>query len=188
MKIIAGLGNPGLKYSQTRHNVGFMAVDKLAELWGISSRWKTRKNYELAEYRLSSINETVILLKPQTFMNLSGEAVADILNWYKITPLDLLVIHDDLDLPPGKLRLRAKGSSGGHRGIESIIGELGTDVFCRVKIGVDRPPDGWEVSDYVLSGFTREEIPLLKDALQRASEAALCILEKGIAEAMNRFN
>lgn len=184
MKIIVGLGNPGSEYSMTRHNVGFMAIDELARTWGISS-WKKRNQALVAEYRGS---EPVVLVKPQTFMNLSGVAVGEVARWYKVAPEDIIVIFDDMDLPIGRLRLRTKGGSGGHRGIESLLTHLTNDSFNRVRIGIDRPPTNWQVVDYVLSSFTPEEQPLLKEAITRAAEATECIVKQGMSKAMNVYN
>ena len=184
MKIIVGLGNPGSEYSMTRHNVGFMAMDELARSLGISS-WKKRNQALVAEYRGS---EPVILVKPQTFMNLSGVAVGEVARWYKVSPEDIIVIFDDMDLPIGRLRLRMKGGSGGHKGIESLLTHLTNDSFNRIRIGIDRPPTNWQVVDYVLSSFTPEEQPLLKEAITRAAEAAQSIVKDGMSKAMNVFN
>lgn len=185
MKIIVGLGNPGREYSETRHNVGFMAVDLLAQRWKIDN-WRSRHEALVAEYRLGE--ETVLLVKPQTYMNLSGNAVGALARWYKIDIQDIIVIYDDMDLPAGKLRLRMKGSSGGHRGIESILLQLGKEEFPRVRIGIGRPPQGWQVVDYVLARFTAEESPLIEDALKKAADAAEGIVKLGLDKAMNRYN
>lgn len=184
MKIVVGLGNPGNEYSGTRHNVGFMAIDELARQWGISS-WKKRNQALIAEYRGE---EPVVLIKPQTYMNLSGVAVGELARWYKVAPEDVIVIFDDMDLPIGRLRLRMKGGSGGHRGIESLLTHLPNGNFQRVRIGIDRPPTNWQVVDYVLSGFTSVEEPLLNEALTRAAEAVECIVKQGMSKAMNVYN
>ena len=184
MKIVVGLGNPGDEYRDTRHNVGFMAVDELARRLGVHS-WKKRNQALVAEYRG---DEPIILVKPQTYMNLSGIAVGEIARWYKVPVEDVIVIFDDMDLPTGRLRLRMKGGSGGHRGIESLLTQLSKDTFCRVRIGIDRPPTGWQVVDYVLSRFTKEEQPLLESALDKAAEAVQCIVKQGMNKAMNVHN
>ena len=184
MKIIVGLGNPGSEYSDTRHNVGFMAIDALARHLGISS-WKKRNQALVSECRGS---EPMVLVKPQTFMNLSGVAVGELARWYKVPTEDIIVIFDDMDLPLGRLRLRTKGSSGGHRGIESLLTHLPNGNFPRIRIGIDRPPTNWQVVDYVLSHFTPEEQPLLSEAIKRAAEAAECIVKQGMNKAMNGFN
>lgn len=184
MKIVVGLGNPGSEYSGTRHNVGFMAIDELARRLGISS-WKKRNQALVAEYRGA---EPVVLVKPQTYMNLSGIAVGELARWYKVPPADVIVIFDDMDLPVGRLRLRTKGGSGGHRGIESLLNHLPNDGFGRVRIGIDRPPTSWQVADYVLSSFTPEEQPLLNEAIVRAAEATEYIVKQGMTKAMNVYN
>lgn len=184
MKIIVGLGNPGQEYSATRHNIGFMAVDKLAEKWAVTT-WRERYNALVAEYRGE---ETVLLVKPQTFMNLSGRAVAPLAAFYKVPYDDITVIYDDLDLPAGRLRLRLKGGSGGHRGIESMLYELAKDDFGRVRIGIGRPPQGWETVNYVLGRFTPEEAPAISQAIGQAADAVECIVKEGFTKAMNKFN
>jgi PTH1 family peptidyl-tRNA hydrolase len=184
MKIVVGLGNPGQEYSATRHNIGFMTIDKLAERWNLSS-WRDRYNAAVAEYRGE---ETVLLVKPQTFMNLSGRAVVPLAAFYKVAYEDIIVVYDDLDLPAGKLRLRLKGGSGGHRGIESMIYESGKDDFCRVRIGIGRPPEGWETANYVLGRFNADEAPAITEAIGQAADAVECILKEGFNKAMNKFN
>ena len=184
MKIVVGLGNPGAEYSATRHNVGFMVADELARHWGITS-WRSRNDAMVAEYRGT---EQIVLVKPQTYMNLSGTAVGALARWYKVPVEDIIVLFDDMDLPTGRLRLRTKGSSGGHKGIESLLTHLGQDTFARVRIGVSRPPAGWAVVDYVLSKFTTEEAPLVQEALESAAAAVECIVKQGMNMAMNKFN
>lgn len=184
MKVIVGLGNPGQEYGATRHNIGFMAVDKLAEKWSITG-WRERYNALVAEHRAE---ETVLLVKPQTYMNLSGRAVAPLAAFYKVQYHDITVIYDDLDLPVGRLRLRLKGGSGGHRGIESMLYELGNDDFTRIRIGIGRPPQGWETAGYVLNRFTDEEAPVISEAVDQAVGAVECILQEGFTKAMNKFN
>lgn len=184
MKLIVGLGNPGNEYSETRHNVGFMVIDELARQLGITS-WKKKSQSLIAECRGT---EPMVLVKPQTFMNLSGVAVGELARWYKVAVEDIVVIFDDMDLPVGRLRLRLKGGSGGHKGIESILTHLPKDNFGRIRIGIDRPQTGWQVVDHVLSRFTTEEQPLLKEAVLKAAEAAACVVEKGIDKAMNVYN
>lgn len=184
MKIIVGLGNPGNEYSGTRHNVGFMAVDELARKLGIQS-WKKRSGALIAEYRGK---EPIVLVKPQTFMNLSGTAVGELARWYKVAVEDIVVIFDDMDLPIGRLRLRMKGGSGGHKGIESLLTHLPKDNFARIRIGIDRPQTGWQVVDHVLSCFTKEEQPLLQEAITKTVEAVECVVEQGLDKAMNVYN
>ncbi|WP_346355201.1 aminoacyl-tRNA hydrolase [Azotosporobacter soli] len=185
MKIIVGLGNPGQEYSATKHNVGFMVLDELASRWNVTG-WRKRSNAEVAEYRLGS--EAVLLVKPQTYMNLSGTAVGELARWYKVAEEDIVVIFDDMDLPTGKLRLRMKGGSGGHRGIESLLQHLAKDSFLRLRMGIGRPPAGWQVVDYVLSRFTAEEQPLIAAAIERSAEAVEAIVKDGMNKAMNLFN
>ena len=184
MKLVVGLGNPGQDYSSTKHNVGFMVMDELARRWRISA-WKHRHEALIGEYRGK---EPVLLVKPQTYMNLSGTAVGELARWYKVPMEDIIVIFDDMDLPTGKLRLRIKGSSGGHRGIESLLVHLGKEEFPRIRVGIGRPPAGWQVVDYVLSRFTQEEKPLLDEALGKAADAVECILSQGFTKAMNQYN
>lgn len=184
MKIVVGLGNPGNEYCNTRHNVGFMVVDELARRLGIHS-WKKRNQALVAEYRG---DEPILLVKPQTYMNLSGIAVGELARWYKVPVEDVIVIFDDMDLPIGRLRLRMKGGSGGHKGIESLLTQLSKDTFSRVRIGIDRPPTGWQVVDYVLSSFGKEEQPLLESAIDKAVEAVECIVKQGMNKAMNVHN
>jgi PTH1 family peptidyl-tRNA hydrolase len=184
VKIVVGLGNPGPEYSATRHNVGFMVADELARFWGNTS-WRNRNEALVTEYHGT---EQVILVKPQTYMNLSGAAVGALARWYKVPVNDIIVLFDDMDLPTGRLRLRMKGGSGGHKGIESLLTHLGQDTFARVRIGVGRPPTGWEVANYVLSQFTAEEVPLVKAAIESAAAAVECIIKQGMNMAMNKFN
>ncbi len=183
MKMIVGLGNPSEKYANTRHNVGFMVLDALANDVGIRA-WRSRDSALIAEWRET---EQVLLVKPQTYMNRSGDAVGPLARWYKISEEDIVVIHDDLDLPCGKLRLREKGGTGGHHGVESVLHHVGAN-FIRVKIGIGRPQPGREVVDYVLTSFTGEERQLLTQATAQAIAAIQCFIHQGIDKAMNEFN
>ncbi|MBQ3451936.1 MAG: aminoacyl-tRNA hydrolase, partial [Selenomonadaceae bacterium] len=169
----------------TKHNVGFMLADKLAEKIS-AENWREKFNALVAESFLDG--EKILIVKPQTFMNLSGEAVAPIVNFYKIDAANLIVAHDDMDLPLGMIRLRPKGSSGGHRGVESIIQHLGTQNFPRVRIGVGRPPENWTVNHHVLSPFTQEDAEKISTAIGELVPAVLCIFKEGINNAMNKFN
>lgn len=184
MKLIVGLGNPGMKYALTRHNVGFWTIDQLSREWGIPldrEKWK-------AEVGEGVVNgEKVVLMKPQTYMNLSGESVRPAMEWLKLELEDLCVIYDDLDLPPGQIRLRLKGSSGGHNGMKSLIQHLGTDEFKRVKIGIGRPTRQ-PVPDYVLSQFSKEDTPVVYDAVDRSAEAIKYWVGANFLEAMNKYN
>ncbi|SRR5579875_2567403 len=185
MKLIVGLGNPGREYSKTRHNIGFLSVDTLAEHWGLCFG-RQRGRAEIAEGEVCG--QRVILAKPQTFMNNSGDSVRALLKLSNLTPTDLLVITDDLDLPFGRLRLRDSGSSGGQRGIQSIINQLGTSQFARLRVGIGRPPPGIDPVDYVLSPFTpseRRALPEILDRLVKGIETYLC---EGIVKAMNLVN
>ncbi|WP_232699020.1 aminoacyl-tRNA hydrolase [Brevibacillus daliensis] len=168
MKVIIGLGNPGKQYEDTRHNVGFLAIDKISKQLNIPlSQMKFRAI--IGEGNVSG--EKVLLVKPQTYMNLSGETVGQLVSYYKITANDLIVIYDDLDLPVGKLRLRVKGSAGGHNGIKSIIAHLGTQEFNRIKIGIDRPEQGKSISDYVLHSFPKSDMSFIQDAIDLSAKA-----------------
>ncbi len=186
MKIFVGLGNPTPEYAATKHNVGFMLADRLADKLSASD-WRERFNALVAETFLDG--EKILIVKPQTFMNLSGEAVAPIVNFYKVDVQNLVVAYDDMDLPLGMIRLRPKGSGGGHHGIESIIQHLGgVQSFPRVRIGVGRPPANWTVNHHVLSPFTQEDADKISVALDELVPAVLCIFKEGIDNAMNKFN
>lgn len=185
MKLIVGLGNPGRKYEKTRHNIGFSVIDQLSERFQIPVN-KEKFRGLIGEGVISG--EKVVLLKPLTYMNLSGESVRPAMDWYRAELDELLVIYDDLDLPLGKIRLRLKGSSGGHNGMKSIINHLGTDHFKRLKIGIDRPPAGMSVPNYVLAPFTSEEQPHVEQVISEASEAVETWLTEDFLQVMNQFN
>jgi peptidyl-tRNA hydrolase, PTH1 family len=182
--LIVGLGNPGERYTHNRHNVGFQCVDHLARLHDIEVR-KKRFKATLGEGQIGSRH--VVLAKPQTFMNVSGQAVVPISQWWKVPRERILVIHDDLDLPLGKVRLRPNGSSGGHNGLNSIIADLGTRDFCRLRVGIGRPEQGDPI-DYVLGNFTREQELVIKATYDLVARIVLCYLEEGIQKAMNTYN
>ena len=186
MKLIVGLGNPGRNYRWTRHNVGFLLVERLAEENGIDISKKGLKSI----YGRGKIGEEdVILAKPQTFMNLSGEAVDRLLRFFKIAPQNLVVLHDDLDLPWGKIRIRLRGGHGGHKGIKSIIEALGVDGFVRVKVGIGRPDrTGQDPADYVLEPVRGAEREEFKDTISWAAEAMEVLLTEGPEEAMNKYH
>lgn len=186
MYIIVGLGNPGKQYAHTRHNVGFDTIDILADRYHIGMDMKKHK----AICGKGVIEgQRVVLAKPQTFMNLSGESVRELADFYKIDPEEeLIVIYDDISLEPGQLRIRPKGSAGGHNGIKNIIAQLGTQVFKRVKVGVGEKPRGWDLADYVLSHFPKEERAAVEEAFGRASEAVVCMMTEGMDSAMNAYN
>ncbi|MED0939981.1 aminoacyl-tRNA hydrolase [Bacillus mobilis] len=185
MKLIVGLGNPGREYELTRHNIGFMAIDELAKRWNISLNEQKFKGVFGAGF----VNgEKVILLKPLTYMNLSGESIRPLMDYYKIDVEDFIVLYDDLDIPVGKLRLRMKGSAGGHNGVKSTISHLGTQEFQRIRMGIDRPKNGMKVVDYVLGRFTSEEIPDVGHSIERAADACEEWLNKPFLQIMNTFN
>lgn len=184
MKLIAGLGNPGGQYAETRHNVGFLLLDSLAEDLKLDFRPKFQGL--VAETQISG--EKIYLLKPQTFMNLSGRSVRELTQFYKLRPEDILVVYDDMDLPLGRLRLRNSGSAGGHNGIKSMLAELGTEDFWRLKIGIGRPPAGWDSARYVLSAFTKEDLPALDGVLERGIQAANLWAKGDGVKAMNEYN
>ncbi|SHO48211.1 aminoacyl-tRNA hydrolase [Anaerocolumna xylanovorans] len=185
MYIIVGLGNPTREYQATRHNIGFDAITKISDDYRISLDFKKHKAI-CGKGMIAG--EKVILAQPQTYMNLSGESVRELKDFYKVEPEDIIVIYDDISLEPGKLRIRTKGSAGGHNGIKSIIAHLGTEDFPRVRVGVGDKPAGWDLADYVLSRFSKEEQPVVREALGKASEAVKTILTEGMEQAMNLYN
>lgn len=186
MFIIAGLGNPTKEYEGTRHNVGFDVIDRLSEKYNIDV--ETKKHRALIGKGMIA-GQKVILAKPQTYMNLSGESIRSLVDYYKIDPEEeLLVIYDDISLGTGQLRIRAKGSAGGHNGIKNIIAHLGSQVFPRIKIGVGEKPRGYDLADYVLGHFSKAEQEQMEEGYSCAVRAAEMIVSGGIAEAMNEFN
>lgn len=185
MKLIVGLGNIGREYEGTRHNIGFMVADELAKRWGVST-WKNERNAMCAEYRMP---EKVFLIKPTTYMNLSGEAVGAFANFYNIAPEDIAVIQDDLDLPCGQLRVRRKGSAGGHNGIKSIQQHLGTGDFARFKIGIGHPArNANAVIGHVLHRFGKEEQPLIGEAVKKMADALELWLKGDMEAVMQEYN
>jgi PTH1 family peptidyl-tRNA hydrolase len=186
MHIIVGLGNPDTKYAATRHNAGYLALDRLAARNGIELKKQAFKCVT-GEGRIGG--EKVVLAKPVTYMNLSGQAVVELLNWYKIDPArELIVIYDDIDLDPGSIRIRARGSAGTHNGMRSIIGLTGTDQFPRVRVGIGKCPREWNLADYVLSNFLPEEKDEILRGLEKAAEGAELIVKEGVSEAQGKFN
>jgi PTH1 family peptidyl-tRNA hydrolase len=192
MKLIVGLGNPGFLYARNRHNVGFMCISQLAKQQNIPFDRKqghARTGIgNIAGYR-------AVLARPQTYMNASGESVSALMKKLNVTPADLIVIHDDLDLPPGKIRLRLGGSSGGHKGIDSIIARTGTRDFYRIRVGIGRPDTAENTPEkedavigYVLSDFTPEERKVIEEAIPQVGEAIVYLLSEGLTAAMNRYN
>lgn len=186
MYVIVGLGNPGSKYEGTRHNVGFRVLDCLASAYRIEIN--QRKHRALCGTGVIE-GHRVLLLKPQTYMNLSGESVREVVDFYKIDPEEeLLVIYDDVSLEPGQLRIRRKGSAGGHNGVKNILLHLGTQVFPRIRVGVGKKPEDYDLADYVLGRFSKEEAGPMQEAFVRAASAAAAILTVGPDKAMNEFN
>ena len=185
MYLIAGLGNPTKEYDKTRHNVGFAVIDTLADKYRIDVSEKKHKalcGKGVIEGR------KVLLVKPQTFMNLSGESIRAAVDYYKIEPEDIIVIYDDISLDPGQLRIRLKGSAGGHNGIKNIIAHLGTQEFPRIKVGVGAKPPRVDLADYVLSRFSPDEQKLMDEAFKEAAEAAVSMMTDGAERAMNHYN
>ena len=184
--LIVGLGNPGREYEKTRHNVGFRALDILAQKLGCRvDKGKFQGLYGQVTYG----GRKLLLLKPQTYMNLSGRSVLQLSAYFQVPPQRIIVLFDDISLEPGRLRVRADGSAGGHNGIKSIIAEVGSQDFPRVKIGVGgKAHPEQDLADHVLSAFSAQEEKALQSALERAADAALCIMEKGVPEAANRYN
>jgi len=185
MKWFVGLGNPGKDYEDTRHNIGWMALDEAAKRWGVTTAQAKCKGL-VAEARVDG--EKAYLIKPMTYMNLSGECVRAFLDFYKPDPADLIVVYDDMDTELGSIRLRMKGSPGGHNGIKSIIAHLGTDQFHRIRMGISRPAPGYNISNYVLSSFRKEEREALERTVGRAADAMEYCLKEPFEKAMAKFN
>lgn len=185
MYLIVGLGNPGKQYEKTRHNIGFMAIDYLANTWNIPVK-KIRHRALLGEGTV--FGEKVLLVKPSTFMNASGESVGDIVRYYDIAPSDVIVIHDDIALPAGRLRIRQNGSDGGHNGIKNILYHLGTDAFCRIKIGAGAPIGKGDMVSHVLGTFSHDDGVRVTACIRKTDSIIETIMKSGAGEAMNRFN
>ena len=184
--LIVGLGNPGAKYDHTRHNIGFRVLEELASVWG--GTWSDEKKFKARMSRATVEGRTLHLCQPQTFMNLSGEAVGAVSDYYKITPARVLVIVDDTEQPFGQIRLRAGGGNGGHNGLGSVQKHLATPDYPRLRIGVGRPSSGRDMSAHVLGRFAAEEVEHLGLVLQRVRQQIDCWLQQGVAKAMNEFN
>lgn len=185
MKIIVGLGNPTMQYNGTRHNIGFSVIDELAERHGIRLDGKKHK----AVFGKGMIgSEKVILAMPQTYMNLSGESVRELFDYYKVDVEDIIVVYDDINLDVGRLRVRKKGSAGGHNGMKNIIKHLGSESFPRVRVGVGEKPKQMDLADYVLSRFKEDELPLIREGCSAACDAIEMIIEKDVDTAMNACN
>ena len=193
MKLIVGLGNPGLHYARNRHNIGFMCLNNFARKHGIRFTRKVGLA-RIGEGEVASLK--LVLARPQTMMNRSGQSVGRLMQRYKVSPEDLIVIHDDLDLPLGKIRVRKGGRSGGHKGVDSIIAHLGSSDFTRIRVGIGRPDlmenatmnRDAEVINYVLSDFTPEEEKTIAQVIPKVTEAITCLLTEGLTAAMNRYN
>lgn len=185
MYLIAGLGNPGKEYESTRHNAGFMVIDRLAEKLGCAVG--TRKFLGFTGSAILG-GEKVILLKPQTYMNNSGESIRAAADFYKLKPEQVIIIYDDISLDVGSVRVRAQGSAGGHNGMKSIIAHLGTESYPRVRVGIGDKPPRMDLADYVLSHFTKAELERLEGAVDAAADAAGLLIEKGVQAAMNKYN
>ena len=185
MYLIAGLGNPGKEYDMTRHNIGFEVIDYIADKYNI----KVKKLKFKALYQKAEIGGfEAVLMKPQTYMNLSGESVKDAAVFYKIPPEKIIIISDDINLDEGRIRVRKGGSAGGHNGLKSIIYQLSSDDFIRIRIGVGEKRQGQDLADYVLSRFSKEQIPVLERAIINAAGAVTEIMKNGVESAMNKYN
>lgn len=185
MIVIAGLGNPGKEYDKTKHNVGFWVIDQLAKEYNIDVT-KFKHKALIGDGVIA--DKKVLLVKPQTYMNLSGESIREVLKFYKIPIEQFYVIYDDTSLPLSSVRIREKGSAGGHNGIKNIIAHLNTDAFIRIKVGIGEKPNGWDLADYVLTKFSKDDEPLILSGVEKASHAIEILLTKGIVEAMNQTN
>ena len=186
MFLIAGLGNPSEKYEKTRHNAGFDVIDALADKYNIEVKEKKSKGLCGSGY---IEGQKVLLVKPQTFMNLSGDCVAPLVNYYKLDPAqDLIVVCDDINLEPGYIRIRKKGSAGGHNGIKDVIAKTGSDQFSRVKVGVGKKPEGWDLADFVTSRFSEEERARLEEGIRDGVDALVHMIRNETEEAMNLYN
>ena len=185
MKLVVGLGNPGKQYETTKHNIGFMVIDAIADSVP-HTPWKEEQRADVCSINVDG--EKVLLVKPQTFMNASGESVGPLMRYYKIDPSDVYCIYDDMDLPVGKLRIRPNGSSGGHNGIKSMISHLGTENFPRFRVGIGRPLPQWTVIDHVLAPFSEENQEKVQKGIKDTAKAVLGTLEVGIDKGMNLYN
>lgn len=186
-ELIVGLGNPEPKYDHTRHNIGFDAVDSLADTWKMS--WKENKRFQgLVSEGVSPFGNKICLLKPLTYMNRSGQAVRAVIDWYKITPRSVFVIYDEMDLPVGRLRIRLSGSAGGHNGMKSIISHLGSQDFSRLRIGIGKSTGKKQTVSHVLGKFAPEEKTVIREVLQLSTEAIECSLREGVEKAMSLYN
>jgi PTH1 family peptidyl-tRNA hydrolase len=185
MWLLAGLGNPGARYAGNRHNVGFMVVDQVLRRMDADPA-RSRMGAELCEAAIG--RSKVIFCKPMEFMNTSGAAISRAAGFWKIPPAHVLVVHDDMDLDFGRMKLVEGGGTGGHNGLRSIVASLGTDAFCRLRFGIGRPPPAWEGADFVLADFTTEERKILPDLIEVAAQAAETVVKHGLVPALNKFN
>jgi len=185
MKMLVGLGNPGQEYVATKHNVGFMLLDAIADKYG-AEKWQTKFDAEVTEIFIKG--EKILLVKPLTYMNESGRAVGPLLSWYKLPVENLIVAHDDMDIPVGTIRLRKKGSAGGHNGMKSILYHVKDENFPRVRIGIGRPKENRTVIKHVLTPFVSEEAASIKECINYLLPAVECIISEGIELAMNKYN
>ncbi len=185
MYVIAGLGNPGRKYEHTRHNMGFITIDRLAEKHSIKVD-KLKFKALVGEGRIAG--QKVLLVKPQTYMNLSGESIRQVMRFYKLETENLIVIYDDIDIELGALRIRKFGSAGTHNGMKSVVYQLNSDRFPRIRIGIGSGNPGGDLADFVIGGFTKEEVPILEETVDKAVNAVECIIGSGTDIAMNRYN
>ncbi|MFA7172919.1 MAG: aminoacyl-tRNA hydrolase [Kiritimatiellia bacterium] len=185
MKVVAGLGNPGIKYDNTPHNIGFEVINRLAEK--LNAGWTSSRSFRAYIAKTTCLGSQLMLVKPQTFMNLSGTSLAKILRYFRCAPSDLVVVLDDADLPLGRLRVRGQGGAGGHRGLISIIESLGTDDFARVRLGVGRETDR-NLVDHVLNKFSTDSNDMVARSVQTAADAVICLIENDLNESMNRYN
>ncbi len=185
MKLIVGLGNPGGEYDETRHNIGFQVIDELKQQF---SHAVFDKKFKGLVTRARIGGEDAILLKPMTYMNLSGESVGPAAGFYKIPPEDIIVVHDELDIEPGRIKLKKGGGHGGHNGLKSLVKHLPNANFTRVRLGIGRPPPRWETANYVLGKFTKQEQPIIEEVIRSATKAVEVILEEGLPSAMKEYN
>lgn len=191
MKLIVGLGNPGDKYKDSRHNVGFRCIDHMAQAWSIKVGERRPKvvlgKGEVAHPDVQD-GLSIVLAKPRTYMNNSGEGIAYLLTRFAATPHDLVIIYDEMDLPPGKIRVRPRGGAGGHNGVRSIISTLSTQDFPRVRVGIGKPPPELDGMSYVLGAFPPDEKLVIEEAVRNVADVVLCLVQEGIEKAMNRYN
>jgi PTH1 family peptidyl-tRNA hydrolase len=185
MRLVVGLGNPGNEYDGTRHNIGFEVAEELARRGGIRMG---EKKFKAVLGKGTLAGESVVIMEPQTYMNLSGESVGPAAGFFKVAPEEIVVIHDDLDIECGRMKLKQGGGHGGHNGLRSLVRHLPSAEFVRVRVGIGRPPPRWDAADYVLSRFTGGERPAMDDAVTEAADAVEAIFRDGIRRAMNEFN